>query len=253
MRIHLLSDLHLGYAPMDLPQVQADLLVLAGDIHRPAATLEWLKGVEIPIVYVLGNHEFYGSSFSETYQFLAQAKTQLPNLHWLQNSSLELNGVRILGTSLWTDFLIYQPNEEELSKIDEESMRFNRDFSRITYTSGQLFTPADARAEFAANLAWLKEQLNTPFAGKTLVVTHHAPSALSIESRFAGSPLNANFVSNLEDIMGKEKIDLWLHGHTHASFDYQIKGTRVVCNPRGYAKDLIPENPTFNPELVLSL
>lgn len=103
MRIHLLSDLHLGYAPMDLPQVQADLLVLAGDIHRPAATLEWLKDVEIPVVYVLGNHEFYGSSFSETYKILAQADTQLPNLHWLQNSSLELNGIRILGTSLWTD------------------------------------------------------------------------------------------------------------------------------------------------------
>lgn len=253
MRIHLLSDLHLGYAPMDLPQPEADLLILAGDIHRPAATLNWLKEVKIPVVYVLGNHEFYGSSFNETYEFLTQATANNNQLRWLQNSSWEFNGIRILGTSLWSDFLINQPDKDKLNKIDAESISFMRDFSRIIYKDEQLFTPADARAEFAANLAWLKEQINTPFAGKTLVVTHHAPSPMSIENQFAGSLLNANFVSNLEYLMGKDKVDVWVHGHTHASFDYEINGTRVICNPRGYAKDLIPENPSFNPEFVFQL
>ena len=71
--------------------------------------------------------------------------------------------------------------------------------------------------------------------------------------RFAGSPLNVNFVSDARSLLGGERTALWIHGHTHDSFDYDVQGTRVLCNPRGYAKDGVPENPLFDPGLIVDI
>jgi hypothetical protein len=86
-----------------------------------------------------------------------------------------------------------------------------------------------------------------------VVVTHHAPSRQSIHPRFAGSPLNACFVSDAERLMGVERVVLWIHGHTHDSFDYTVGGTRVLCNPRGYAKNGVNENAAFEAGLVVQV
>jgi hypothetical protein len=85
------------------------------------------------------------------------------------------------------------------------------------------------------------------------VVTHHAPSPASIHPRFAASPLNACFVSNAEHLLDGDRVRLWIHGHTHDSFDYVVNGTRVVCNPRGYAKNGVNENPRFDAEFVVDV
>ncbi len=84
-------------------------------------------------------------------------------------------------------------------------------------------------------------------------MTHHAPSPLSVHPRYAGSPLNAAFVSDLSRVAGGGRAALWIHGHTHDSFDYDLGGTRVVCNPRGYAKDGVNENPRFDAGLVVEV
>ena len=101
--------------------------------------------------------------------------------------------------------------------------------------------------------AWLQKRLAQAHAGPTVVITHHAPSPRSIHPRFAGSPVNASFVSDAEHLLGRDRVQLWIHGHTHDSFDYQVAGTRVVCNPRGYARDGVNENAAFDASLTIDV
>jgi hypothetical protein len=78
-------------------------------------------------------------------------------------------------------------------------------------------------------------------------------SARSIHPRFEGSPVNACFVSHADHLLGGGRAALWIHGHTHDSFDYTVHGTRVVCNPRGYALDGANENARFDPDFTVDV
>jgi Icc-related predicted phosphoesterase len=91
--------------------------------------------------------------------------------------------------------------------------------------------------------------LADPFDGRTVVVTHHAPSSQSVHPRYANDLLTPAFASNLESLMGGDGVALWIHGHMHESYDYGAYGTRVVCNPRGYAPDAM--NPDFRPDWLI--
>ena len=126
-----------------------------------------------------------------------------------------------------------------------------RDFSRIRQDDGTPFTPDACAARFATHAAWLAARLDEPHDGATVVVTHHAPSRRSIHPRFAGTLLNVCFASDADHLGGRPA--LWIHGHVHDSFDYDLRGTRVVCNPRGYARDGVPENPAFDPDLCIEV
>ena len=86
-----------------------------------------------------------------------------------------------------------------------------------------------------------------------MVITHHAPSPKSIHPRFADSLLNACFVSDAERLIDGSRARLWIHGHTHDSFDYCLNGTRVVCNPRGYARNGVNENPLFDANFLVEI
>jgi predicted phosphodiesterase len=99
----------------------------------------------------------------------------------------------------------------------------------------------------------LQDRLDEDFEGKTVVVTHHLPSIQSVSERYKDSDLSACFASNLDYLFG-EKVDVWIHGHTHDSLDYTVCGTRVICNPRGYERyGSGPENYDFNPELTIEI
>ena len=109
-------------------------------------------------------------------------------------------------------------------------------------------------ALFAENVAWLEQALGQPHtAGPTVVITHHAPTPKSIHPRFAGSLLNTNFVSDVQALIQARRPDLWIHGHTHDSFDYVVGATRVLCNARGYARDGVAENANFDPALTVAV
>jgi 3',5'-cyclic AMP phosphodiesterase CpdA len=254
MKLHIISDLHLSVHSLAPPRTDADVVVLAGDIARPPEAIAWALGFEKPVVLVPGNHEFYGSSLQETVQELRRL-AQGAGVHVLDNDRLVLDGIRFLGSTLWTDFLAAGSGATQREAM-LQSRQFNRDFSRIRAepgTDGRLFTPQDCAALFACNAQWLRAQLALPFAGPTVVVTHHAPSLRSVPARFAGSPLNPNFVSDAEQLLAGGNARLWVHGHLHDSFDYAVHGTRVLCNPRGYARDGINENPHFDPQLTVDI
>lgn len=267
MNIQLASDLHLDLLHSRWPGERlislaphADVLVLAGDIHQGSQAMElfasWIADKKIPIVYVAGNHEFYGDSMESVIQRLQQSSTK-HGIHYLERKALVLNGVRFLGCTLWTDYALRSMFSRE--HVMEEIHRRLTDHHRIRSDAG-LFTPQDALELHLRSRQWLSEELAKPFEGKTVVVTHHGPHPLSVHPRYAGDTLNAAYVSDLSSLM--PYVDLWLHGHVHDAFDYRIGRCRVVANPAGYIRnrnlaaskdEFVFENPEFDRELVVAL
>jgi len=253
VKLNILSDLHLGQGELPQPANDADIVVLAGDIARPAEAVAWASRLGKPVLYVLGNHEFYGSSIAGA---ASQAKRLCEGtaIHVLDDESRVLDNVRFIGSTLWTDFLLFGEGEGRQAAM-AEACRYMRDYSRIRLAddSGSPLQPEDSAALFRRHAAWLQQQLAAPHDGPTVVITHHAPSTRSIHPRFEGSMLNACFVSSAEHLLDGRRAPLWIHGHTHDSFDYTVNGTRVVCNPRGYARDGVNENARFDPNLVIEV
>ncbi|HEV7915489.1 MAG TPA: metallophosphoesterase [Albitalea sp.] len=253
MKINILSDLHLGFGGMDRPVNDADLVVLAGDISRPREAAAWAMRFDKPVLYVLGNHEFYGSSLGGAADEL-KALCRGTQVRVLDDTELVIDGVRFLGTTLWTNFELYGSGEMKAAAASE-ARRLIRDFSRIRITDrcDELFSPEMSAALYRYQSEWLASRLDSPHAGPTVVITHHAPSTGSIHPRFRDSLLNACFVSEAEHLMDDARVQLWIHGHTHDSFDYRVNGTRVVCNPRGYAKGGVNENALFDPDFIVDI
>lgn len=234
MKIQLASDLHLellgtiwGTGAFIEPAPEADVLVLAGDIHNGIQFFEVFKDWPVPVLYLAGNHEFYGQAWEQTRANLRRICAGT-NIHFLDNDRIEIAGVRFLGCTLWTDF-----HQEGLTQ--SESMahveRGLNDYHRISTQAGVL-TTQQTLEDHRLSRQWLERELAKPHPGRTVVVTHHAPHPLSIHPRFLGNPLNAGFVSDLTPLL--DKVDLWLHGHVHDSFDYRVGKCRVVANPAGY-------------------
>jgi predicted phosphodiesterase len=253
MRIALLSDIHLSVNALPFPDVEADIVVLAGDISRPASAIEWAKSCPVPIVYVAGNHEFYGSDLISTYEHLNRL-SQGTQIHVLERSEYVHNGVRFLGCTLWSDYRLFDSAGDRAYGIDLAT-KVIRDFThiRISPDFPDLFSPAIAQLIFLQTVAWLDDCFAGNSSIPTVVISHFAPTRLSISPLFRRSPINASFVSDLEDRIKDWQPALWLHGHTHGSFDYRVGNTRVICNARGYAKDGINENPDFNGSFVIDL
>lgn len=252
MKLHIVSDLHLSVCAWEPPATDADAVILAGDVARPADAVAWARRFGRTVFYVAGNHEFYGGSIPGTIAAL-KALSAGSQVRVLDNEEARFRGVRFLGTTLWTDFRLFGTGDRGAAAIGE-AQKLIRDFSRIRMADdGRLFTPADSQALFDAQARWLERKLAEPYAGPTVVITHHAPSPRSIHPRFAGSLLNACFVSDAEKLLDGRRARLWIHGHTHDSFDYLVNGTRVVCNPRGYARDGVNENARFDPDLTIEI
>jgi predicted phosphodiesterase len=272
MKFLVLSDLHLEKAPF-YPKsgVDYDAVILAGDIMPRAEKLPlWAAresqfGRRKPIVIVPGNHEYYDSVMQTSRAAMQASKPA--NVHVLSPGEVLLadGRIRVLGCTLWTDFQLPVSSSssgslEQKGRAMSAAREAVRDYRwiRIEEPGGlrRQLTPADTLALHLAERAWLLSKLREPFAGQTVVVTHHAPSAESVAPKYAEAWTTPAFVSQLPDEFF-ETAALWVHGHTHTSFDYVRGRTRVVCNPRGYPEDSEEdskfENPEFDPSLVISV
>ena len=261
MRIQLASDLHLellGRWPLErliAPAPGADILVLAGDIHRGLRAIERFASWPVPVLYLAGNHEYYDSQWETLRPDLRRAADGTA-VRFLDNDVVTLDGVRFLGSTLWTD---YRLSGIPVPEAMEAAEGFLLDHRRILTGSGPL-RARQALDEHLRSRAWLAHALSVDSSMPTVVLTHHAPHPDSIHARFAGSPVNGAFVSDLTELVAQ--ADLWLHGHVHDSFDYRVGRCRVVSNPRGYAQnrndagsidELVFENPAFQRQLVIDL
>ncbi|OJU91620.1 MAG: metallophosphoesterase [Burkholderiales bacterium 66-5] len=253
MKIALLSDLHLSVQPMEPPPTDADVVVLAGDLHRPGQAMAWARQYRQPTLFVAGNHEFFGGDLVGTDRALRQHAAG-SHVRILEQDEWHHQGVRFLGCTLWSDFRLLASREERDAAIAKIT-QFARDYTRITVAPefADCFTPAVSQLLFDQSVAWLEKRFAEPFDGPTVVITHFAPARGSIAAKFAGSPINAAFISDLEPQIQRWQPALWLHGHVHDSFDYRVGRTRVVANPRGYARDGVNENVNFDPQLVLEV
>ena len=267
MKIQLLSDLHLEHShrhpPFVLPATDADVVVLAGDIDNGTMAIDWAEKTfpSQAVLYVPGNHEYYEADLPAAAAALKARARHSANVRLLDNDELSIDGVRFLGSTLWTDFALlgYPKMEQAIA----ESLKHVVDFRKI-HMGDDFLTPQQTVDLHRDAIAFLQARLEKPFAGKTVVITHHAPHPNSVHPRWGGSLVNAAFVSDLTRLMGKSA--LWFHGHTHDSFDFTVHGTRVLSNPMGYRTSnwreprtaatplrAVTENRRFDPTMVVEI
>jgi Icc-related predicted phosphoesterase len=248
MRVHIISDLHLEFAPFSPSNVEADVVVCAGDLHTGRNGLRWIREnfPGVPIIYVLGNHEFYGQKIPKV---TAEVKreAQETNVKVLENDRVMINGVSFLGSTLWSDFEL----NGDYAQAEMDAMAQMVDFRRIrTLPSFRRFRPADARRIFSSSFKWLSQQAQDLAGNPFVIVTHHAPSSCSIPEAFKSDPLSPAYASNLDSFVDGCGAGAWIHGHVHKHVDYTIGKTRVVANPRGYPDERMTG---FDPNFVITI
>ncbi|MDX8465654.1 metallophosphoesterase [Mesorhizobium sp. VK23B] len=252
MKIWLLSDLHLEYAGLRslLKIPDADACVVAGDLCRAAANgVHWLAeniARAMPCVYVAGNHEYYRGGIHEGLEDGRAAAARFENIHFLEDASVVIQGIRFLGATLWTDYRLQGHPEVAMFHARQRMNDYRKIAARRS--PWQRFVPETAYRMHMESRRFIETALKADSI-PTVVVTHHLPHANSIPARFAGDLLNAAYASDLSDLIEEGRPALWVHGHTHDSCDYVVGSTRIVCNPRGYDD----ENGAFDPGLILSV
>lgn len=259
MRLLVLSDLHLEIWGEHVPRIdiaasQPDIVILAGDIHTKSRAPAWAAKTfpGLPVLYVAGNHEFYGEAIEKVGNAILQECALYRNVHYLECREYVLPGLRFLGTTLWTDFSLFNADHKWSAMLDARDVMNDYQRIRVAGSGYRKLHPQDTAQIHAEQKKWLNNKLDEPFAGRTVVVTHMAPSKLSISPEYAADPVSAAFASNLDSMV--IKADVWIHGHTHTSFDYQLGRCRVVANPLGYLlRGGGAENQNFNPNLIIQL
>jgi Icc-related predicted phosphoesterase len=250
VRLHVVSDVHVEFAAFEPPMVDADGLVLAGDIAQGVAGVRlarcWSRGR--PVLFVAGNHEYYGHALPELTDRLRAAASGTV-VHVLENDELVLGGVRFLGCTLWSDFMAAGPEELERSMAVCE--RLLNDYEVITWSEeGRTLRPEDTLALHWASRRWLAERLAVPHDGPTVVITHHAPLVRDRPRSPVHRALVGAFASDLSGLMDGDRVDLWIYGHLHQAANLDVAGTQVVSNPRGYPHEPVE---AFDPALVIEV
>lgn len=235
MIIRFCSDLHLEFGLLLEEPKPADILILAGDItiKNDVSWINIQANRFKHVIVILGNHEFYRQNLDNTER---KTREKLdPKIHLLQNESVTLDGVTFHGTTLWTDM-----NGGDPMTYIEANGGMN-DFRLIRADNGESrFSAERAHKEFNVARVFLREAVQPG----DVVITHHAPSMLSIHEKYRGSRMNGAYASDLSELMLDCEPAFWIHGHTHDTFNYKIGDTTVLCNPRGYFQH--EENPDFN-------
>ena len=287
MKLHVLSDLHVefsSYTPDPDTVKAANVIVLAGDIYLGIKGITWARKTfpDRPIVYVAGNHEFYGRHWDKLLdQLRKEARAQ--DVYYLENESVTIDGVRFLGATLWTDFEFFglsrrsqAMREVEWQLVDYSDIKSETiqpevvsaimgtpDSKKGLVRWSRKLTTVHSLARHQASLAWLKSELyhanESDRAANTVVVTHHYPNKHSTAPKYLQDLVTAGYGSHLPLDMITQ-ADLWIHGHTHDSFDYRVqhadRSVRVVCNPRGYPVSGVTEtyqNHAFNEQLLIDV
>ncbi|MBA1239936.1 serine/threonine protein phosphatase [Pseudomonas kunmingensis] len=245
MRIHPLSDLHNEFAPFTPKVSDADVVILAGDIDLGTKGIEWARQeFDCQVLYVPGNHEYYRGHLSKTLQAMRDAGDE--RIHILDRDEVKISGVRFVGATMWTDFAATGNSRLAALSAQQELS----DFRKIRTENYRRIRPADLIEQAKKTHDWLRGKLSEPLNGPTVVITHHAPTLRSLEENpHAGTILDAAFANDWEHLIGGDRVALWIHGHTHTSVDFELNGTRIISNQRGYPL----EESGFQPLLVIDL
>jgi len=250
MRLRVLSDLHLGADPLALPEAEADVIVLAGDIAEGTRGVSWARdwARERPVLYVAGNHEFYGHELPGLIEELREQAAG-SSVRVLENDEVTIGGVRFLGCTLWSDF-DFDGRERRAASM-ELCERVVNDYKQIAFGPDRRELRArDTRTLHISSRRWLAERIAKPHDGATVVVTHHAPLIRSRPPQAVHRALAGAFASDVTELMGADRVALWIFGHTHRVADLDHGGTRVLSNPYGYPHQQVAG---FDPARVIEL
>lgn len=248
MRLHILSDLHLEFDDFVLPKVEADVIVFAGDTHTKLNGVKWIKQhvQDKPVLYLMGNHEYYGHKLPALIR-KARDEADGTNITILEKDWVEIHGFRFFGATLWTDMNLH--GDHMIGSI-EAAERMN-DYKRIRKSpTYRKLKPLDTRVEHQQTLLFLDKFFQSGEPKKSIVISHHAPSARSLPIGKRTEIISCAYSSHLDSYIEMYQPLIWIHGHIHHSQDYFINHTRILSNPRGYIEN---PNPNFNPHLIIDL
>lgn len=264
MKVAFASDLHVEFQPLEIYNTQkADVLVLAGDIILASRLYDkserhflndrefqcgssdrfhaFFQQVceEFPhVIYILGNHESYGSDIANTYSYLKEKLSYLKNLHILEKEIFQLEDVTFICGTMWTDFNKNNPLAMQLISYRMNDFQLIKNSNRKSdkYLTS-FWSPEDAYEDHQTFLEFAKNELTKEENRKVVMVTHHCPSDICVPEKYQGDKtMNPGYVSDLTDfILDNPKIKNWICGHSHRRLDAMIGSTNVVMNCRGYA------------------
>ncbi|KQV39385.1 MULTISPECIES: metallophosphoesterase [unclassified Rhizobium] len=255
MKAWIVSDMHVNNSELarnGLEIPEADICICAGDVSGivEMSITFLLRNISprMPVIMVLGNHEYYGSTIDANLK-TAKRMTKGTNITVLENETFFFGNVRIIGATLWTDFEIEHGLKTELPLSERKAFAINvckhymMDFHAIYRSDWPqrgmpgLLTAKELIERHMQSRTFITSELTDHFNGRTVVLSHHAPLPRSLHPRFKGHPSNGAFASDLCALISEGKPDFWVHGHVHHFLDYQEGSTRVICNPRGYERE----------------
>ncbi|WP_223545299.1 metallophosphoesterase [Pseudomonas sp. A-B-19] len=242
MKVYVLSDLHLEFSDFVPPPNDADLVILAGDLHTKCRGVEWANQTfEREVIYVCGNHEFYSGHIDHTLRKMRDAAA--PHVHVLENQVWIHSEIRFLVTTGWTDFT----STGDKLAASMTCAAFMNDFKLIrAKESFRRLRPEDVIERNRVAFDFLKRELSEPFDGKTVVVTHHCPvPEVGREKHY--DHLSAAYFNSWHALL--PFVDVWIFGHTHRAVDCELDGCRIISNPRGYPG----EETGFVPNLTVEI
>ena len=248
MKIQVLSDLHIEFEEFEYVETGSDVLILAGDIHIKDKGVLWaLDNIKNkPVIYVLGNHEFYGNAYPKLISSLKD-KAQGSNVHILENDHLNVEGVNFFGCTLWTDFNLF--GDPRISGYQCQQIMTDYKKIRVSPRFSKLCS-IDVASIHRQSIQWLKSELDRKKGETNVVVTHHGPSVKSLPVGQEDDVSSAAYVSQLEGVIAEYAPSYWVHGHMHNSSSYSICGCNIVCNPRGYPGE---RNPDFRSDYTIEV
>jgi Icc-related predicted phosphoesterase len=264
MKFKLLSDLHLEFygarpfyrqeaVPIWEPEVTDEdaetVLLLAGDIHVGHRAQPWIEKMCERfqfVVYILGNHEFYNDEINHVIKFWREV--DMPdNFTFLENDVIHFGTkVRVIGGVLWTQVTDPHMIWQGPKRMTDYQITTVREHGKVRRMNVQ-----DTNKMHCETANYIRNQLQVPWYGKTIVMTHHLPHPLCVHPQWEGSGLNAFFMTDLDHIIRNFDIDVWCHGHTHDVVDIDVHNTRILCNPMGYHG--VKLNQDFKEELIFEL
>jgi Icc-related predicted phosphoesterase len=248
MKIQIISDLHQEFGVSGLFFGNADLVILAGDINLGTKGIAWIKEYipDKPVIYVLGNHEYYKGTYPNTLHKIIEA-SKGSNVSVLENDSIEFGGIRFYGATLWTDFSLFG-NPVEYGIICQSKMNDYRMVRRDP--SYSKLRTIDTYKIHQISKNWLEKSLAESKSDKNVVITHHAPSIRSIPEEYKNNPVAAAYASDLESMIIKYKPRYWIHGHIYTPVRYNLDQTEIICNPHGYISE---KYNGYNKELIIEV
>lgn len=236
MKIVYFSDLHIEFQDWAPPELDADVVILAGDIHVADKGIKWaLTHFKQPVVYVLGNHEYYCRLNMEQLNDALIQSTKDTNIHVLIDEAVQINGVNFVGTTLWSDFSIYQKPKLNMTM----ALGMINDYRLITVPSDRMinrkFTPSDALALHKAALLKIESALAKDIPN--VVISHFGIHEKCTHPQFHSDDLTGAFISDLTEFISlhEDQITAWIYGHTHHNCDFKIGKVPIITNQRGYA------------------